>query len=195
MDPNIDESRRDDLPPKERVVALAEDKARAAAKNADANAPRLIVAADTLVCLCLPNRQANFASAPSVSTSNDGRDTLVLGKPSDRIDAKRMIRLLAGRIHTVHTGLVVLDRTSNRLFSTHSDSFVSFSSMCEEEIEEYLDTGEWDGVAGAYRIQGWTAFFIEKIDGSCSGIMGLPIHELYDILKRANYRFRSLVAD
>ncbi len=190
MDPNIDESRRDELPPMERVVALAEDKARAAAKSAEADAPRLIVAADTLVCLRPPGDQDRDESGCAT-----GRDELVLGKPGDRDDARRMIRLLSGRNHMVHTGLAVLDRTANRLFSTKSDSVVRFSSISEEEIEEYLDSKEWDGVAGAYRIQGWTALFIEKIDGSWSGIMGLPIHELYDILKRADYRLRPSKAD
>ena len=52
-------------------------------------------------------------------------------------------------------------------------------------LEAYLDRGEWEGAAGAYRVQGWGAAFIQRISGSPSGVMGLPIHELYGILAKA----------
>ncbi|MDA8427184.1 MAG: Maf family protein [Treponema sp.] len=185
VDPDIDESRQDHLPPALRVVALAEDKARSAASVADTGTPNLIIAADTLVCLRLPGK-----GSPSGSYDETMTDEVVLGKPLDRADARRMIRLLAGRLHTVHTGLVVLDRSSDRLFPIRSDSSVTFSEIDEDEIEAYLELNEWEGVAGAYRIQGWTSVYIKNIEGSWSGIMGLPIHELYDILKEAGYRLR-----
>jgi len=186
-DPATDESERDGLPPMARVVALAVDKARAAAARAGPDSPRLVLAADTLVCL---RRREDTAEA-----SGTRDEELVLGKPRDREDAGRMIRLLAGRTHIVHTGLALLDRRSNQLYTTRSDSFVSFSAIDEQEVVDYLDSDEWDGVAGAYRIQGWTALFIERIEGSWSGIMGLPIHELYDILRQAKYRLRPVRAN
>jgi len=62
--------------------------------------------------------------------------------------------------------------------------------MSAAEIEEYLDSGEWEGVAGAYRVQGLAARHIERIEGSWSGIVGLPIRELYVILRRAGFDLR-----
>lgn len=184
--PDIDESRRDYLPPALRVVALAEDKARAAARTAGDAAPSLVLAADTLVCIRLNSREPRSARYASYLDDEE----IVLGKPLDREDARRMIRLLAGQVHVVHTGLAVLDRRTDRVHLIRSDSLVAFSPMNDEEIDAYLGLDEWKGVAGAYRIQGWAALFIEEIDGSWSGIMGLPIHELYDILAQAGCRLR-----
>ena len=64
---------------------------------------------------------------------------------------------------------------------------VTFSKMTDEEIKWYISTGEWHGAAGGYRIQGLASCFISKIDGTNSGVMGLPVFELYDILKEQNY--------
>ncbi len=168
----LDESLRDELPPHERALALAEDKARAVAAGAGTGAPRLVLGADTLVC-----------------TAERGSET-VLGKPRDRAEARSMIALLSGRDHVVHTGLILLDRLSGRAGRSRSDSIVRFAPMDEAEIEAYLDTGEWEGVAGGYRIQGAAALYIERIEGSWSGIVGLPIRELYVMLRAANYRIR-----
>jgi septum formation protein len=86
--------------------------------------------------------------------------------------------------------MALLDRGTGELHRARSDSVVSFSPMDVDEIEAYLDTEEWRGVAGAYRIQGAAALHIERIEGSWSGIVGLPIRELYVILRAANYRLR-----
>jgi septum formation protein len=169
--PAIDEQSRDDQPPSGRVVALAEDKARAAAALASPNAPRLVLAADTLVCL------------PGL-----GDAELVLGKPASRVEAASMMRHLAGRSHVVRTGMALLDRLSGRMTSSRSDSIVSFAPMSDLEIEAYLDSREWEGVAGAYRIQGRASFYIERLEGSWTGVVGLPMHELYVILSDAGYR-------
>jgi septum formation protein len=173
----VDESKRDRLPPSERVLALAEDKARAAAALTSPTSPRLVLAADTLVCL------------PDAGPSGE---ELALGKPEDEDDARRMLRLLAGRTHFVRTGLALLDRYSGMLRVSRSDSLVGFAAMNGAEIEEYLSTGEWRNVAGAYRIQGLAAFHINRLDGSWSGVVGLPLRELYVILKEAGYRISSL---
>jgi septum formation protein len=176
VSPDVDESFRDSLEPSERVLALAEDKARAAAALASSLAPPFVVGADTLVCL------------PSEGIE------LALGKPRDLADARRMITLLAGRTHLVRTGVAVLSRDSGRVFKARSDSRVSFAPMCQAEIDDYLATGEWVDVAGAYRIQGRAAFFIDSLEGSWSGVVGLPMHELYVILSRAGYRSPPLGA-
>jgi septum formation protein len=178
--PDIDESSRDAMTPSLRVVALAEDKARAAADLASPSSPRLILAADTLVCV--------HATDPS------GEET-ALGKPRNVEDARTMLRLLAGKGHIVRTGLALLDRVSGSLDAVRSDSSVAFAPLSSEEIDDYLSSREWEGVAGAYRIQGLAAFLIDRIEGSWTGIVGLPMRELYVILKRAEYRFPSFRTD
>lgn len=169
--PDLDESKRDYLPPSQRVVALAEDKARASALKAPPSAPRLVLGADTLV-----------------SVESIGGPPVVLGKPADKSDARSMIRLLQGRKHFVHTGIALLDRFSGVLRSTRSSSVVSFAPMDHSEVEEYLSSEDWVGAAGAYRIQGMAALFINRLEGSWSGVVGLPIRELYDILRSADFR-------
>jgi septum formation protein len=168
VDPDVDESLRDDLPVEERVMRLAEDKAVSAARRLGPERRHACLGADTLVRV----------------RGNDGGPGWVLGKPRDREDARNMIAALAGRTHDVHTGLA-LAGTDGRVETIRSDSRVSFAAMSETEIEAYLDTGDWEGVAGAYRIQGQAALFIERIEGSWSGIVGLPIRELYVILSHA----------
>ena len=186
MDPDIDETLRDSLCPRDRVLQLAADKALAAASRRATSEPRLVLAADTLVCVTCPDQGEDGTGQPEPDEEH------VLGKPENREDAARMLRLLSGRSHIVHTGLVLLDRSSGARLEARSDSSVRFSPLSEEEIGDYLDSGEWRGVAGAYRVQGWTGLFIERIEGSWSGIMGLPIHELYDILRSANYRLKPM---
>jgi septum formation protein len=171
---DIDESIRDSLPPSERVLALAEDKARASVAKLARGAPRLVLAADTLVCL------------PAQTQSGE---ELALGKPADLDQARRMMLLLSGRTHYVRTGLYLLDRLSGQGEGVRSDSLVEFAPMSEDEISAYLAMGEWEGVAGAYRIQGLAALYITKLEGSWSGVVGLPLRELYVILRQADYRF------
>lgn len=170
--PDVDETSRDDLLPLDRVLALAKDKAQAAAQTCQFS-QRLVLAADTLVCL------------PSESSIEN---ETALGKPKDSDDARRMMRLLVGKSHCVHTGIALLDRESGRMRTSRSDSIVGFAPMSDDEIEEYLSSGEWSGVAGAYRIQGLAAFFIERLEGSWTGVVGLPMRELYVILLEAGYR-------
>jgi septum formation protein len=174
--PDIDESLRDDLEPSSRVLALAEDKARAAAALASPSGPRLVLAADTLVCM---------------PAATDGVFEEALGKPRDLDDARRMIGLLSGRRHFVRTGIALLDRSSGLMRSSRSDSAVSFAAMSEQDIEVYLASGEWSEVAGGYRIQGLAALFIERLEGSWTGVVGLPMRELYVILLAAGFRVPS----
>lgn len=173
---DIDETDFDHQVPSERVLTLARAKARSALRLQPPSGCA-IVGADTLVC----------DPQPLSTEEMDFRDesgNISLGKPSDRDEARNMLRLLGGRTHAVHTGLAVIDTASGREETALSTSFVRFASLSEAEIEDYLDRGEWRGVAGAYRIQGLASLFIEEIRGSWSGIVGLPIHELYAILSR-----------
>ncbi|HOF84998.1 MAG TPA: Maf family protein [Treponemataceae bacterium] len=124
-----------------------------------------------------------------------GADTLIsqngrlFGKPSSRTDAEEMIRSFSGTTHSVVTSISLFDSKTNFITSKTSESTVSFIPLSDAEIEEYLDTAEWQGVAGSYRLQGRAAMFIDRIEGSWSGIVGLPIHSLYGILREHGYRF------
>jgi septum formation protein len=114
-----------------------------------------------------------------------------LGKPEGLAEARVMLRALSGRSHIVRTGLALLDRETGALSKIRSDSKVVFASFGEQEREGYLASREWEGAAGAYRIQGLGSFLIDRIDGSWSGIVGLPMRELYVILSTAGYRIPS----
>lgn len=124
-----------------------------------------------------------------------GADTLismddkVYGKGSDRDDAFRMLKEFSGRTHRVITAISLFNSRINFVSSRTSINTVTFMKLDDSQIERYLDTGEWQGVAGSYRIQGIAACFIERIEGSWSGIVGLPIHELYAILREHGYEF------
>lgn len=167
---DADESVHDDLPIRERVVALAELKVRAGSAGAGRSggnpaAPHYALGADTLV-------------------SVDGE---AFGKPADEGDARRMILALAGRTHLVSTGLAVLDRLTGIVETGLSETAVSFAPLGRGELEWYLSSGEWRGVAGGYRVQGLAALFVSRIEGSFSGVVGLPLHTFYDILSRIGY--------
>jgi len=107
----------------------------------------------------------------------------ILGKPRDRIHAAGMLRRLSGRTHTVLTAICLLTPAGE--FSALCASHVTFAALPDVAIMHYLETGEADDKAGAYAIQGRAAGFIAHLDGSYSGVMGLPLYELFETLKRA----------
>ena len=117
-----------------------------------------------------------------------GADTIIVfngtifGKPADAADAKRMLKLLSGTQHEVLTGVAVTDGT--RLLHDTSISRVRFRDLTESEINNYIASGEPTGKAGAYAIQGIAAVFIERLEGSYSGVMGLPIFETSMLLSQ-----------
>ena len=114
-------------------------------------------------------------------------DTLVtldgefLGKPEDAEDARRMLRLLQGRAHTVASGLAIL--RDGRAVTAHELTEVVFASMSGEEIEDYLHTGESFGKAGAYAVQGHAARYITGLRGDYFNVVGLPVRRLYETLQ------------
>lgn len=122
---------------------------------AGAEPDALVIAADTLVTL----------------------GSVVLGKPTGREDAARMLRLLSGRVHQVYTGVALLEGERTNRFHCVTD--VEFSPLTEEEIRWYLSTGEPFDKAGAYGIQGYGARFIRGIREDFFNVMGLPVNELY----------------
>ena len=108
-------------------------------------------------------------------------DDQVLGKPADRFDGLAMLARLSGREHRVLTGVCV--RRGQRAEEAISDTRVKFLNLTREQCERYLATDEpWDK-AGAYAIQGLAAAFVERVEGSYSGVVGLPLAETWQLLQ------------
>jgi len=112
----------------------------------------------------------------------------ILGKPVDAADAARMLTLLSGRSHRVISAVAVAARGRSRLAT--SVSRVRFATIAPARIERYVASGEPFGKAGAYAIQNGAAAWIEKIEGSYTGIMGLPLHETAALLEWAGVAVR-----
>jgi nucleoside triphosphate pyrophosphatase len=107
-------------------------------------------------------------------------DGQLLGKPSDSADALRMLRLLAGRTHAVHTAVVArfLGQEHSEVVTTR----VRFLPLTDGEMAWYISSGEAEGKAGGYAIQGYAARFIDWIEGSWSNVVGLPVATVYRLL-------------
>ncbi|GHU55643.1 Maf-like protein [Clostridia bacterium] len=116
-----------------------------------------------------------------------GADTIVvingeiLGKPKDITDAKRMLNLLSGKTHTVITGVAIT--VNGRVSSFSETAYCTFYPLTENEIDEYIATGEPLDKAGAYGIQGKGALLIKSIEGDYYSIMGLPVARISRLLK------------
>lgn len=108
--------------------------------------------------------------------------TELLGKPRDADDARRMLRALSGRQHAVHTAVVV--QRGGQRHAAVQTSQVWFAKLRERDIDAYLASGEPFGKAGAYALQGRGEAFVTRIDGSASGIIGLPLHTTLHLLRR-----------
>ncbi|WER46815.1 Maf family protein [Cupriavidus sp. WKF15] len=148
----------------QRVCALkAEAALRRRERRALPDAP--VLTSDTTVCL--------------------GGD--ILGKPADGADAAAMLAALSGTTHRVLTAVTVVSTLG--MHHALSISRVTFRAMTTPEIEGYVASGEPLGKAGAYGIQGRAAEFVERIEGSYSGIMGLPLFETAALLRQARLRF------
>jgi len=160
---HIPETRAAGETPEQYVQRIAADKARHVARfMADRGVvSKPVLAADTEVVL---------------------GDT-IFGKPRNREQARDMLRALAGRTHTVLTGLCLSQE--GKELPALSRSLVTMAPLSAAEIDAYVATGEADDKAGAYAIQGRAASFIERLEGSYSGVMGLPLYDLHQLLKRA----------
>ncbi|CAB3643848.1 MAG: septum formation inhibitor Maf [Achromobacter sp.] len=110
-------------------------------------------------------------------------DGQVLGKPADRDDAIRILRALSGQTHQVHTAVALW--TGDRLLEAVSITHVRMRPLELDEIARYCDSGEPFGKAGAYGIQGLAGAFVANIDGSYTGVMGLPLFETANLLRAA----------
>lgn len=111
----------------------------------------------------------------------------LLGKPKDLNDASQMLKQLSGNTHQVMTSVVMLDSQQTR--QATSISQVSFSNLTESQIQNYCQTKESLGKAGSYAIQGVAASFVERIEGSYSGIVGLPLNETRQLLEQFQVKY------
>ncbi len=159
LPPDIDETPMKGELPRPYAARLAEAKARAVAAGPD----DVVLCADTTVAL--------------------GRR--ILGKPSDAAEAAAFLVMLGGRRHQVITAVAV--RRGERLWLRESVSVVRMKRLSDLELNAYLASGEWQGKAGAYGIQGRAGAFIPWISGSYSGIMGLPVAETSALLAGAGW--------
>jgi septum formation protein len=158
---DLDEARLPDEPPRVYVERLARDKARAARSALGGRPLRPLLAADTSVVL--------------------GEE--IFGKPADEADCVRMLMALAGRTHEVMTGIAVL--AGDALLADLSVSRVTFRRLDEAECRRYWASGEPRDKAGGYAVQGFAAVFVERLEGSYSGVMGLPLFETARLLRAA----------
>jgi septum formation protein len=113
----------------------------------------------------------------------------ILGKPADAADAARILRLLSGQTHEVLTAIALLPERSAKPISLVQVSQVEFMELSDPLIKAYIASQEPYGKAGAYGIQGLGSAFIQKIVGSYSGIMGLPLFEMATLLQDAGVSF------
>jgi len=166
----IDETRKEDLSPRQFAEDMAIKKALTVAgkkdgeEGADVN---WVFGADTIVVF-------------------DGK---IFGKPTDRADARKMLCGFAGRRHEVITAMALCDRRTGKTDCRSVSSEVEFAPLTEAEIEWYLDTGEWRGSAGAYQMQGLGACLVKLIIGSPGCVAGLPLYDFYAMLKDNGYHY------
>lgn len=163
LHPQVPEQPRSDEAAEDYVRRVARDKALAGLSLVGERGlpPRPLLAADTEVVL-------------------DGE---VLGKPRDRAHGLSMLRRLADRSHRVLTAVLLVH--DGREFPALSVSEVSFGALTDADIEHYWSTGEPVDKAGAYAVQGRAAGFIGHLSGSYSGVMGLPLYEVVQVLSKA----------
>ena len=156
----VDETPVDGESPSDMVLRLARAKALAVAVEA----PAVVIGADTAVVV----------------------DDVALGQPGNEEEAIMMLQRLSGRAHSVLTGVAV--SSPGGVQTILSTSTVRFRDIRQDEARAYWQSGEPCDKAGAYAIQGIGGIFVEKIEGSYSGVVGLPVFETVDLLNNAGVR-------
>ena len=151
----------------EKILDIAEKKMEQIAKN---NVNEFILAADTVVEL----------------------DKNIFGKPKDREEAFKFLKLLSGKIHRVITAYVFKNISKNILIREVVISEVKFFDLDDDTINWYLDTGEPFDKAGAYGIQGYGRILVEKINGDFYSIMGFPISNFLENLRKIGYKISQI---
>lgn len=161
--PNVEEEPRLGETPGELVLRLAAEKAESVARRLDPERRRVVLGSDTVVVL----------------------GEQVLGKPRDPEDAVRLLRSILGRTHRVLTGVAVVVSPSGVSRSVHVESRVRMRAADEAEVRRYVASGEPLDKAGAYALQGEGRRFVERVEGSRSNVIGLPLEETLSLLREA----------
>ena len=160
----VDETLKKDLTPKEQVVRLAYLKAKDIFDRTLGD--RIIIGSDTIVV----------------------KDGKIYGKPKDNKQAKSMIKKLiqGDRTHSVITGLCIMVEKDGEIkeYKTYDEAKVYLKNITDKEIKKWVDLGKAIDKAGAYAMQEEFCVHVEKIDGNYTTIVGLPVHKVYDILKK-----------
>ncbi|MBD3274813.1 MAG: septum formation inhibitor Maf [Candidatus Marinimicrobia bacterium] len=126
-----------------------------------------------------------------------GSDTVVwnsdaiLGKPANRRDAYSMLSALSGKRHTVTTGVALISKPNQTTLVFHESTRVVFRALSEEEIHDYIDTGEPMDKAGGYGIQGFGALLVDHIEGDYFNVVGFPLTAFYKALKKLIFRLNT----
>lgn len=154
---DIDETPRAGEAPRDCAERLAREKALAVFRI---RPPEYVLGADTIVVI----------------------DGMILGKPRDVGDARRMLRLLAGRTHSVITGVCVFGPAATETTASET-TLVTMCELSDDEIRDYVATGEPMDKAGAYAIQGLASRWISRIEGDYSNVVGLPVALVYRMLR------------
>ena len=154
---DVDETPGEDEDPVQYVLRIAEEKARAVPSTGD----EIVLAADTEVVLAGSRK--------------------IMGKPRDAADAARMLEALSGRRHDVITGVCI--KREAQITVDSATTAVWFAELAPREIGEYVASGEPMDKAGAYGIQGLASKFIDRIDGSYTNVVGLPVALVYRMLR------------
>jgi len=163
----IDESQTKQTDPQKLTADLAVKKVKKAMEVMKDSLPKWICGADTVIAL--------------------GKN--IFGKPENLEEAAEMLKKLSGKQHVVVTSVALFNGRKKKIDCSSASCKVEFAPLSEEEINWYLNTNEWQGVAGAYRIQGLASCFITQIKGSPSTVMGLPLPEFYVMLRDNGYPY------
>lgn len=174
---DLDETPRPGEPALDYVLRLAREKAAAEARTGE-----LVLAADTVVVLA----------------DGAGEAEELLGKPADAADARRMLGRIAGRAHTVYTGVAVLQPgaagNGGPLSAAAADATrVRMAAMSREEIAWYVGTGEPMDKAGSYGIQALGAMYVEAVEGNYTNVVGLPLPTVYRLVAQIGHDLRDFM--
>jgi septum formation protein len=163
----IDESLTAQTNPQKLTEEMAVKKVQKVIEVMKARLPKWICGADTVIAT----------------------ESRIFSKPASREEAAQMLNRLSGKQHKVITAVALYNGREKKIDCKSVSCTVSFAPLSAEEIEWYLDTNEWQGVAGAYRIQGLASCFITQIKGAPSTVAGLPLREFYVMLRNNGYPY------
>lgn len=163
---DVDEKLENGLTPNEQVTRLAKVKAKDVFSKTNGN--RIVIGSDTIVI----------------------KNGKIYGKPKDKDDAKEMIKeLISGDgVHSVITGVCIIAEKDGNIkeLMDYDEAKVYLKNMTDDEINNWINSGQAMDKAGAYGIQNEFGVFVEKIDGNYTTVVGLPIHKVYDMIKQVS---------